>query len=104
MQQRVRRSVARKAAVVVCLALLGVTACHGANVQQGDRDYPRTNPAPTRFLLLHGTIDPALDIDFRIEWSARSSKCRFATSRIEGAYANYTSWSALQVARRGSAF
>jgi hypothetical protein len=81
-----------------------IAACNGGNVKPGQADYPVPNPAPKSFLFLHGTIDTPLDIDFRIQWHAEAPRCRYATSRIEGAYTWYTAWSPLTVARQGTSF
>lgn len=81
-----------------------VCVCSAGNVRPGDGDYPRPNPQPEKFLLLHGSIDEALDINFRVEWYANNPKCRYATSFLEGAYAGYTAWTPLAVARQGATF
>jgi hypothetical protein len=95
------RTIARVATLPILFAVL---TCNGANVQPGDKDYPRQNLNPTKFLQLHGTIDSALDVDFRIEWHAANPKCQYATSRLEGAYTWYTAWSPLVVTRQGAEF
>lgn len=84
--------------------LCAIMGCHGENVSRGDRDYPRENPNPAQFLSLHGTIDSSLDIDFRIEWYAANPECRYATSRLEGAYTSYTAWAPLVTSRQGDQF
>jgi hypothetical protein len=87
------------------VGLLGfglIAACH--NVNLGDNDYPLQNPAPTKLLLIHGTIDASLDIKFRIRWRAENPHCRYAASWIEGAFAPYTAWSTLAIARQGDKF
>ena len=63
---------------------------NSANVRPGDRDYPQRNPSPEQRLLVHGTIDASLDINFRIDWVADNPKCHYATSRLAGVYAWYT--------------
>jgi hypothetical protein len=86
------------------LGVCWMAACNGTNVKPGDADYPRENPKPTQFLLLHGTIDPSLHLDFRIGWHADSPQCQYVTSRVEGAYAWYTASSPLPVPLEGSRF
>lgn len=85
-------------------ALCSISVCSGANVKPGDQDYPQQNPTPKNFLLLHGTIDAALDIDFRVQWHTEKPNCRYATSRLEGAYTWYTAWTPLAISRQGATF
>lgn len=67
--------------LLMCLTVaLLLTACKTAtteNVKTGDGDYPQTNPNPSRFMNLHGTIKGALDIRFKIGWTASSGACQF---------------------------
>ena len=67
------------------LIALVVGGCSGRNVQPGDRDYPETNRSPEKFLRIHGTIDPALDLRFRIEWWSDNRECVYASTWV-GAY------------------
>jgi hypothetical protein len=85
------------------IALL-VGGSTGRNVEPGDRDWPVVNPTPTRFLYLHGTINPSLDIRFRILWRARNADCYWAASWIEGAFPPYTAWNPLDITRNGQQF
>jgi hypothetical protein len=86
------------------LGLFWIAGCNAGNVKAGHADYPEHNPVPKSFLFMHGTIDTALDVDFRIEWHAEAPGCRYATSRVEGAYAWYTAWSPLTIVRQGDGF
>jgi hypothetical protein len=88
----------------VWLLALAAVDCNAANVQPGDRDHPQTNLHPTKLLMIHGTIDASLDIDFRINWSAQNPGCRYAVSRIAGVYSPYGAFNALPVTRSGSSF
>ena len=83
---------------------LVTSASFGANVAPGDRDYPQSNPHPTKFLLVHGTIDEALDVRFSVAWRANNPQCQYAVSRMAGAYNNYTASYALEIAREGTRF
>jgi len=89
------------------IALL-VGGCTGRNVEPGDRDYPQTNRSPEKFLFIHGTIDPALELRFRIEWWPDNRECVYArtwvSAHIEGGRASYLAWSELPVQRHGSDF
>ena len=86
------------------LIVLPAASCYAANVKPGDRDYPQSNPHPAKLLLIHGTIDASIDIDFRIHWSAQNPDCRYAVSRIAGVYSPYGAFNALPVTRDGSNF
>ena len=63
------------------------------NVRPGDADYPVKNPHPTRFINLHGTLDPALNLSFRVVWTASPvnanaapiRECRYVTNETAGA-------------------
>lgn len=78
--------------------------CYGGNVKPQDKDYPQENPTPAKFLSLHGTIDPSLDIDFRVQWYAENPKCQYAVSHVAGVYNRYTAWSPLVISRQGAQF
>jgi hypothetical protein len=84
--------------------LLAVCSCGGSNVTPGDRDYPKRNPEPKRFLSLHGTIDSSLGIKFGIGWSAGNPDCRYALSVMEGAYAQFSAGENLDYKVENSAF
>lgn len=86
------------------LAVSWIAGCNGQNISPNDSDYPQQNPAPTKFLLIHGTIDASLDVNFRIRWRAENPHCKYAASWIEGAFAPYTAWSTLAIARQGDKF
>ena len=94
------RAVVHLAGVGLCLTFAGC----GGNVAPGGPDYPESNPNPTKFLLVHGTIDKALDLKFSIEWQSQNPTCRYAVSRLEGAYASYSAGGPLAVERRGTDF
>ena len=84
--------------------LLFGSASLSANVLPGDQDYPHPNPRPTRYLLLHGTIEESLDIHFRIGWRANNPHCQYAVSRIEGVYNNYSASQLVAMTRNGANF
>ena len=83
---------------------LGMLAACGTNVSPGERNYPKANREPTHFLGVHGTIDAALDLNFRVIWVATNPNCVYAASWIEGAFAPYRASSPLMVDRRGDNF
>jgi hypothetical protein len=88
----------------LCLLFAGPAAGSGANVKPGDRDYPQHNAHPVHFLVLHGTIDKSLDLNFRVEWHSALSKCRYAVSRSAGVYSWYTAFDALAIASADTHF
>jgi hypothetical protein len=100
--QRRRRTMKTVAQVAGLLAILQLVAC--GNVKPDDWNYPRPNPRPTKILLLHGTIDAALDIHFRIDWIASNPECRYAFSMLGPAYFQYTAWNVLPITREGTKF
>jgi hypothetical protein len=101
-----QRLVSRRAISLLCLflGLCAITRCYAGNVAPGDENYPRSNPSPSKFLTLHGTIDPALDLSFRVDWRASDPHCQFAASWIEGAFVPYSAWSALTFSHLGGIF
>jgi hypothetical protein len=84
------------------LASCSIVAC--SNVTPGDWNYPQQNPHPSKFLSVHGTMDPSLDIDFRMQWRAENPRCWWAASWIEGAFPRYTAWTELAIPRQGDKF
>jgi hypothetical protein len=84
--------------------ILMLAACDNANVKPGDKNYPVKNSSPQHFMSLHGTMDPSLEVGFRIHWTAHNPDCRYATSLVEGAYANFTASDALNVTHEGTSF
>jgi hypothetical protein len=77
-------------ALGVVLSLCGLVEGCSKNVAPGDADYPQVNPAPQHFVLMHGTIDPSLDVRFALAWGAQSEECRYAISRFAGVYGRYS--------------
>jgi hypothetical protein len=90
--------------VLAVALVLWASVSTAANVKPGDRDYPQQNPNPTKFLFLHGTIDPSLDLNFQVAWHSDLSKCHYATSIIEGAYAWYSASTLLEIKKDGTNF
>jgi hypothetical protein len=91
--------------VFLVLGLSISPGCSGGNVAPGDRDYPADNPAPKNYLWLHGTIDPSLDINFRIQWLADNPGCRYTASWIEHVFVPYYASSPLPIDdRHGNSF
>jgi hypothetical protein len=85
-------------------ALCALTSCDGSNVKSGDKDYPKLNPGPIRFMSLHGTIDPSLKVKFHIQWIADNPNCRYALSWIEGAFGQYNVSEDFPIELNGSSF
>jgi len=87
--------------LVICLLLLG---CSTHNVSPGDKDYPVKNLNPKNFFLFHGTIDPSLDIKFKIRWDAMNPECKYMVSVLEGASNNFAAAEPLEISRSGNQF
>lgn len=74
------------------------------NISQEDKDYPVKNLNPENFFLLHGTIDPSLDIKFRIGRYATNPECKYMVSVMEGASNNFSVAEPLDVSRSDNQF
>jgi hypothetical protein len=56
----------RAAQVVALVAILSTTAFgfSRGDYKPGGKEFPHPNPSPTKVFIIHGTIDPALQIEF----------------------------------------
>src|SRR5579871_2442382 len=95
---------AQKLALCGTSMLFAVAACNSRNVVHGDRDYPDRNVAPARFLVLHGTMDPSLDVRFQSSWQVDNHRCGFISNWNAGAYETYTYSMPITIVRDGEKF
>ena len=66
----------------LCAAIVAIsimTAAHSRELQQGDPNYPQTNPDPRHSFTLHGRFDPAIDVHFLTSWVSTNPSCAHFT-------------------------
>lgn len=92
------------ASLIIGATLATMAHADGGNVQPGDADYPATNPTPTKFIRIHGTIDGSFDMSFSIVWNATNPVCKYTTNQRAGATAPYSTITPLPAQRNGEKF
>lgn len=97
----------------VPLLLSVLAGCSGSNVQPGDPDYPQLNPNPRHWVVLHGTMDPTLNLQFsagwvpedpRTGWISKDPNCSYLVNRFEGATGPYSVRILLEAKRTGTTY
>lgn len=90
-------------AAVMAMSVL-LVGCRSRNVLEGDADYPKINPVPSRYFLLHGRIDDELAVGYSIVWAATNPSCKYTVYVIEGIDAPYSASQELPIQRNGQEY